>query len=183
MKKIFFTASVLLLAATAQASILYWQVQTSELSNDKVYGGNMEVVDYAKITYKPTNAAANQYQSYEPFGTIYNSELNAEATPKVPGGSVYVVEGEFSDDYTYYIELYNSSNVLVSRSAGSTGSQLSTGDYIYGSADFASMLDPASINVWHGGGSYSAVPEPTSAILMMFGMAFLGLKRKNRSIA
>ncbi|MBR4476719.1 MAG: PEP-CTERM sorting domain-containing protein [Kiritimatiellae bacterium] len=35
--------------------------------------------------------------------------------------------------------------------------------------------------IWHGG--TVSVPEPTSAMLMLFGAAFLGLKRKNRRIA
>ena len=187
MKKIFLIASALLLATTAQASYLYWQVTSDDYSASNIFGGDASAVYSAKVTYSD-GTAGNEFKPYTTYGTMkevnYDTSTYDDATAvKVPSGNTYLVEGAFNEGYTYYIELYNSAGTLVSRSAGSTSSQLSDGNYVYASANVASMLNPSSVNVWHGGGAYSAVPEPTSAMLMLFGAAFLGLKRKNRSIA
>lgn len=181
MKKLILIAGIAMLATASQASYLYWQVTAEDYGNN-VWGGNGSVVDYAKITYLATGASANQYQAYSPYESMYDGELNPQSALKAPGGA-YMVEGSFDEGYTYYIELYNSSGTLVSRSAGMTGSALTA----YTQTEYvsvSSVLNPGStVSVWHGGGGYTAVPEPTSALLVMFGMAFLGLKRKNRSIA
>lgn len=178
MKKLIIAACCALFATVTQASYLYWQVTADD------YGDNVwDAVSSAKITRLADGTSANQYQAYDTFETMYDGELNPQTTLKAPGGA-YMVEGTFDTGYTYYIELYNNSGTLVSRSAGTSGNELVTSYTQSEYVNVSSVLNPGStVPVWHGGGSYTAVPEPTSAILMLFGAAMLGLKRKNRSIA
>ena len=183
MKKLVLMAGIAMLATVSQASYLYWQVTSDDYSGSNIFGGDASVVALAQVTALANGSAANQWQAYPAVGgTTYNSEIAQQTTPVPSAGGVYIVDGTFSDGYTYYIELYNNSGTLVSRSAGITSSQLVQ----YTQQEFvsvASVLEPGStVAVWHGTG-YAPVPEPTSAMLMLFGAAFLGLKRKNRRIA
>ena len=181
MKKLVLILTIAIGAMSSNASYLYWQVSGNISEDTQTWEG--VGYDLARITYT-TGSAMNEYQPYETAGiTIYDAQGNV--TSYNGGTGPFLASAEFNSGYSYYIELYNGSQ-LVSRSAGITGEELSSGNYLYNSAaEVTSILNPSpSVNIWHAAGSgYTAVPEPTSALLMMFGMAFLGLKRKNRSIA
>ena len=178
MKKLFLTLGVVLAASLANASILYWQLDTSD------YDGNDAA--YAKL-----NTTSGE------SGTVYGLQKNEEtgefeavAVTELQSGATYYIDTDdwggddyFSSDYSYYVELYNSSDEKIDY----TGYQVS-GEEFYnyastgGTTDLGD-IDPASVAVFHSGSNMTVVPEPTSAILMLFGAAFLGLKRKNRSLA
>lgn len=72
---------------------------------------------------------------------------------------------------SFYVELINSSGEAIARSGTELYADLASNGYI---AEGASEVAMAT---WHPSG-YKAVPEPTSALLMMMGVAFLGLKRR-----
>lgn len=181
MKKFALVVGLAVGALSSHASYLYWQVDSGNINDEEqTWTGDY---DSAKITYTTGNAV-NMYQPYETAGiTIYDRDGNI--TTANGGTGPFLASGTFESGYTYYIELYNGSQ-LVSRSAGTDGGELSSSPYVYTSlAEVTSILDPqAGIQIWMpSGAGYTAVPEPTSAILMLFGAAMLGLKRKNRSIA
>lgn len=183
MKKLILIVGIAMFATASQASYLYWQVTSNDYSDSNIFGGDASVVALAQVTALANGSAANQWQAYPTVaGTTYNSVLEQQSTPVPSAGGVYIVDGTFDDGYIYYIELYNNSGTLVSRSAGMTSNDLV--QYTQQElVSVSSVLDPGStVSVWHGAG-YTPVPEPTSAMLMLFGAAFLGLKRKNRSIA
>lgn len=71
--------------------------------------------------------------------------------------------------YSFYIELMNSSGSVVGHSESATYSELAANIT-------TDALDFATVDVWHGG-TYS-VPEPTSGVLMLIGLAGLALKRR-----
>ena len=181
MKKLALIFTIAISAMSSNASYLYWQVSSDIEESSQTWDG--VGYDLARITYT-TGSAMNEYQPYETAGiTIYDAQ--GTVTSYNGGTGPFVASGEFQTGYSYYIELYNGSQ-LVSRSAGITGKELSDGNYLYNStAEVTSILNPSpSVNIWHAAGAgYTAVPEPTSAMLMLFGAAFLGLKRKNRRIA
>ena len=175
MKKILLMAIVGVLAHASNAAYLYWQVSSEDIANaydaTSWYNGNV-------------NAA----QIYDANGnlqdTIYlNGEEIVGSTAGVPTTPPYAIEiGTVTDgsSYSYYVELGNyasSAFTPVARSA--------TGTIQYSSSGYTSITtslsDMTRVTPWHAG-SYRAVPEPTSAILMLFGAAMLGLKRKNRSL-
>ena len=180
MKKCFILLSAISSAFLANAAYLYWQVDASDYTEtfDKA------VVKYYNTSTGDIDAPAGTLTSYRIAS--YNPATET-ATYDYSGaiGQQYTVDlGTLQNysSYSYFIELQNSTGGFVARTVvgdAKTYTQLSENSHIT-VANLAST--PALISAWHGG-AYTAAPEPTSAILMLFGAAFLGLKRKNRSLA
>ncbi len=178
---------MLVIGATAMvsnAAYLYWQVSSSD------YAGGVDAGDTvysASIFYTTAGTATagtlvqNNYFVQGESATSLGSKVSAPST------DMFVADmGSFNTElYSYYVELYNSSGSVISRSAVTNYNDVPQRAWADTGSSTGSMIDiptAANITAWHAGG-YRAVPEPTSAMLMLFGAAFLGLKRKNRSIA
>ena len=92
--------------------------------------------------------------------------------PLLTSGSATTVQADIIGDYVgknFYIELMDA-----------TGSAVAVSDMLLAStaANYMEINGaPPAGGAWTGG-SYTAVPEPTSALLMLLGMAGLALKRK-----
>lgn len=78
-----------------------------------------------------------------------------------------------SGSYVYFIELVNFENAKAHVAYGEamTYADMVQKEYV----DTGLSVSPTAI--WHGG-NFNAVPEPTGALMVLFGMAFLGLKRR-----
>lgn len=176
MKKILLSSAIVLCAIASQASYLVWQVGSGITADAD---GSSETLSYnnANIYAVDGSGKHNRLTSYLQDGTLAGTDIAAPmAAP------LYADIGSYSGNgYSYYIELSNYSQGGNNSYVASTVTPVSYTDLagsVTTSLPTAGSL--ASISVWHGG-SYTAAPEPTSAILMLFGAAMLGLKRKNRS--
>jgi len=186
MNKFIVSAFAFAAAISAQASYLYWQVDATdiqEVNSWAVQGGtdwgtailyavdedgNKTVVDYS---YNGSDGAA---------GTGFASQSSVDLS-KISGAA----------NYSYYVELVSgaysgsgtvSGTVIGSASQAMTYTQLQEADMLYDTELDASSIQQAQ--VWHGGsGGYRAAPEPTSAMLMLLGVAGLALRRKQRKLA
>jgi Na+-transporting NADH:ubiquinone oxidoreductase subunit NqrB len=172
MNKILLALSVLLAATMANASYLYWQVDSSDYTDD-VTGANV----WYSTDGGATKTKLTTYGLDEDTGNIV---AIANPEPDV----LYAIDmsdSTWNESYSYYIEVANSTGSVYSD--GITGSDLWQSYAAAGGNATSDLGGVATANVvtWHGG--TTVVPEPTSAILMLFGAAFLGLKRKNRSLA
>lgn len=194
MKKAILSAIFVIGAFAAHASYLVWQVTASDYSDySGAYGTDWNTVRLVQVSGVDSDAvtAWNSGNKFSEFGTStdYVSSHDVVGTTTTTGQLVGVPTSKLSANigdldgtqYAYYVELVNSStSVAYARSNAVSYSELVTSGYA--GAGELSLGNLASITPWHASG-YTAVPEPTSAILMLFGAAFLGLKRKNRSIA
>ena len=176
MKKVLLLGAVLLAAQFVNASYLYWQVDSSDFAGLK----NADEVNAARI-YQ--NGAVGSPVVVSPV--YYNGESTSGSVAAINTKGAYAIDvGDLSTtgSYSYYIELGNYSAGAWSATYGQSASM--TADELYTAGFITSSLEGLStmVGTWHATGTYS-VPEPTSAILMLFGAAMLGLKRKNRSIA
>ena len=174
MKKILLMAIVGVLAHASNAAYLYWQVSSEDIAN-------------ASDATRWYNGSVNAAQIYDANGnlqdTIYLNGEDIGSTAVVPTTTPYAIDiGTVTDgaSYSYYVELgnYADSNFTTVARSATTPVQYSSSGY---TSITTSLSDMTRVTPWHAG-SYSAVPEPTSAILMLFGAAMLGLKRKNRSL-
>lgn len=96
---------------------------------------------------------------------------------QLASGQETVTLGNVGSNYqTYFVEYanYNSSNDSFTGSKGgysATYSELS-------SSVWKSMTEIQGAVTAYTGGTYSSVPEPTSGLMLMLGLALMGLKRK-----
>jgi len=85
--------------------------------------------------------------------------------------------------YSYFIELASSKttpSASVSATTSQTYADLQTAGSIQATAELSAV---PQATVWHTSGASSASPEPTSAMLMLLGVAGLALRRKQRNMA
>ena len=174
MKKVFFAATAAILAASVQAEYLYWQVDSSTASG-LTYNG-------ARVFASTDGGAASREYLDIGYGDFDSGSFVKFDNKKVqlPLYEAVVAEVDTSiygstSGYSFYIELINYSDASfvaqTDASSAMTYSQLEAAHFV--GAD----LSPVSMAVWHGG-SYTTVPEPTSAMLVLFGLAGLALKRR-----
>ena len=184
MKKLILIVGVISAAFAANASYLYWQVSE---------GAYTETYDSAKLIF--ANEYTDNWGEYEAKSNVgaydsngtYRQYQTAKEKVQAISDVAYVADiGDLgSGNYSYWVELYNNdTRVALSQIQHITNYQENGAPFVYASTDAltTSLSEVATAAVWHSGG-YTAVPEPTSAVLMLFGAAFLGLKRKNRSVA
>lgn len=155
-------ASVLAASTMAMADLLLWQV-----------GGTNISYDYAQIFYNTVN-------SYEGGTAIANKVGDYAGTSEKIGAttfdyaSVGAVLGAYTTSQYFFIELFDANNKLVGKSEIAERGSLS--NYIAASEFSAGFADK---NAWTGGKYTStAVPEPTSGLLLLIGAAMMGLRRK-----
>lgn len=190
MKKVFLTTICMCAAMAANASYLYWQVSSDNTSSLGSSAGNWNVARIvvasatdSDITSWNSGGKRSGFasESYVTENTILDDGTVAGTLVGVTGddvGSFAANIGSNLSGYAYYVELVNSSTGYVyARSNAEAYSAISS----HITTDLEVVTVP-SVSLWHASG-YTVIPEPTSAMLMLFGAAFLGLKRKNRRIA
>ena len=175
MNKILLMLSVVFVATMSNASYLYWQLDDSELTGETVAGAQIKDQNGNVVTV---------YGLSEPdeYGNVSLTAMPANTV--LEGDTAYIIDtGDLNSSYSYYIELVNSSGTAVGDNSSNTITYSDLVNSTSGGAATTAELSKTTASVWHTSGSVTNVHEPTSAMLMMFGVAFLGLKRKNRSIA
>ena len=190
MKKVLLTVAVIGSAIVANASYLVWQVSNIDASG---YGTEWDSAQVVKVADPGTIADWNVGDKRSALGadaaisgasyTYDGAEMFAGSVgvPESGSANFAVNIGDVSTgSYAFYIELvnYNSgANNVYARSEAIAYNSATTCF-----TDSLEVVQVPNIAAWHPN-SYTVVPEPTSAMLMLFGAAFLGLKRKNRSLA
>jgi hypothetical protein len=178
MKKLFLIVGVLLASLTVNASYLLWQVAD--------YSGDWDAVavylyNGSQVLYE--NGRLNIYAQGQPVpeNVLYaeNKDTLLNQTFAAEWNQTYTERG-----YTYYVEYYKYDSEKQDygfTTDNKVAGGISTETTLYDSTGSVASL-PSS--TWaQPTATYTAVPEPTSGLLLMFGAAMLGLKRKNRSRA
>ena len=156
-----------LVSAFSFGDLLFWEVDTAAVSK-----ANIDEWSYASLYYVNVNDSAstkldNLVGAYD--GTTQKISANIFSSALV---AAQLGEADSYSSWSFYIELYNSANAAVGKSQTMSISQLQ--NYIAESIDMSNLAD---IKRWSGG-TYTAVPEPTSALLLMLGTALAALRRK-----
>lgn len=173
MKNVLMLVFACLAVCSARASYLYWEVNPAD-------SGLSAVVDWASESGVNWNYAAVFAVSGKNTVTIDEVDLlNA-------GSSTGVQQVDLSDfddltGYSFYLEVGNYDDdtyTLLGTSQKSSYATLSSGKYI----GAGTMSEVPDAQVWHGG-TFTAAPEPTGALLMLIGVGVLGLRRRERKAA
>lgn len=171
MKKSIIVATIAFLATLSlQAGILYWQVDTTDLASSTS-------IPAGAYTY----AAIREYSdgSYLPSAAVNTPTASAANFVEVQALAQYATV--LGDDYaqkSYFIELYDSELNATYRSGELTATSLKNSiDAASAFSSNFSTMNALSVDHLTGGG-FTAVPEPTSGLLMLIGAAMLGLRRR-----
>ena len=176
MKKILFGMAVALAAFSSQAAYLFWQVSDATVNNDaylKSQGVTTSGDYYARLRYGTGDEYVNWATWSDSTPAPINVALGGDGSVDDAIAVNLASLGADSAAYSFYIEIVNYNAGVyntVAKSEIRDYTSLASNNYI---VDFDKI---SMVAVWTGG-AYS-VPEPTSAMLLFVGMAFLGLRRR-----
>ena len=147
---------------TADYQILYWQVDSSEVAK-----------------YSPQASYANLYASFDGGATRIGEDGRAIAAVTAPESQTTDVASWTTGSYdftgaSFYVELLNDHLDTVATSQGVSYDTLKSQFMDIGGPSWYAPVTHTGV---YGFGAF-AVPEPTSGLLLLFGLAGLALRRK-----
>ena len=171
MKKIVIAISATLLGIAANAAAVNWQSNAIQSSPDTAVAAGWLVQIYTtSVDYSYDNAKAGKIATWATGSTVA-----AGTTFRATGSGTQ----ENSTTESYYAVIYDAStvatakNYIVSDAVSVTINAAGT----TGVLSFGAMTNTTAANKFLNS-SWQAVPEPTSGLLMLLGMAGLALRRR-----
>lgn len=180
MKKIVIAAVIVCATAISQASVVNWG-STGQIKLDTVvqggatvnlwlvnYDGNGNDLQIDSRTTTNTGAAVNKGKLASGAGTMQNAYNFGENTV----GSVVF---EITSASQVYATIESLDGQYTQTTANMTLSDLTQTQQHTGNFTFGSSIGTSGTGVWIAS---SSVPEPTSGLLILLGMAGLALRRR-----
>ena len=186
MKKLMIAAAIVCVAAFAQAATYNWSAIDSYIYSTDDAGGTYPSVAAGTTAYFAFVDAysqsdlvadfANNSVSYSKFATGANSAVN-------DAGGV-AQSADFTADYTSdqqaYFVIFENGNMFISTEATASYAAVGAAGIAFAdqtdTSDWEAFFGDAKAGYSQAG--WYAVPEPTSGLLLLLGMAGLALRRK-----
>ena len=171
------------LASAVSAQVLYWQVN----SNVSISGADTGTTwNYAAL-YAVKDGASTQLDSHMFNSGGTTTQSNYVGTDYM--GGKYPAYADFGSEnyagYSFFIELVNkvdgdSTSTITSIARSGRVSYGELGTALAASVEFDAQW--SSINALGSGLTFTALPEPTSGLMLLVGAAMLGLRRKRPQV-
>lgn len=182
MKKLIVALSLILsFGFAAQAEYLFWQL--SDTAKDGT-GKSIGDFSYAAIFADTDPASGSPTQLKLADETGASTDYTVATVDKNAPQQIVINldQAGAGSGYSYYIEYFNYSANDGWKSVGTSGkqtyAQLASNGAIYTGSAMEAITDVAGLKMWTGSSYVAATPEPTGGLLVMLGMALIGLKRK-----
>lgn len=184
MKKVLLFA-FLAAAATSQAEYLYWQVSDTMIENNAYLKEHVNLSDgdtYKAIMHYGT---VGEDGSWSGDGVLRDARDSGTSRPEYGLGGDGLIETSYqvnlgqldnASSYSYYIEIVKYATAGSTAWYGVAKSETMKYQDMVNANYIGDIAAPSALVPWTGG-SFSA-PEPSSAMLVLVGMALMALKRK-----
>ena len=185
MKKLMIAAAIVCAAALSQAATINWSAQKGYVydgkgstDSSKIADGTVAYLLFGDLSSADALVKGLTDASYESTvsaakvaaGATDNGRLFEESTTTLTG-----------PDATAYFVLFNGDNMYVSEVVDASWDGVTsqyTATFTTSMSSGSKALPKDSAAGYAGAGWYTAVPEPTSGLLLLLGVAGLALRRR-----
>ena len=178
MKKMIVALALVACATVASAASFDWKTSTT----GKVYSPGTTTTLASGTAYlfdASANSQASMYALLSAGGDI--SSVAALSTKSISSGAISAGSafdwGSAGDTLEAYFVVVDGDNFFISATASKAGDAAATMTFSF-NAKSASQAAVNAGTAYAGTGWYTAVPEPTSGLLMLVGLAGLALRRR-----
>ena len=180
MKKLMVALVAVAFAAVAQAATFNWTASGTNASKTfygpdatTIAGSIVYLFDVETIDQGALVTAIRGGSDVTTLGAIKSATLDTNSRL----AATQVSYGEAPTKYNFYMAIVKDDYVFVSGSVASTAQASSIAAITYSGIKTATLNNFGTAD-YSAAGWYQTVPEPTSGLLLLLGMAGLALKRK-----
>lgn len=184
MKKLMIAAVAVAFATIANAAAFNWTSSGTNAAKTFYGPDGATVLASGTVVYLLDSSVSGNSQAdlvagirggktIADFTTITSSTLDANSRLTAKEFEY----GAAEHTYSFYMAILSGDNVFVSDSKVSSGQASATVNVQFSGIKTATQTLKAD-GAYAGGGWYAAVPEPTSGLLMLLGIAGLALRRR-----
>ncbi len=185
MKKIMIALAAVALAVTVQAASFNWTSSGTNAAKT-MYGADgvttlyasagavtLYLFDAATVSQADLLTGLRDGNAISGFTSVASQSL--ADTSRITAQEVSY--GAAGVEYNFYMAVVDGDNVFISDAKASSGQASDTSNISFSGLKTASTKNFGDAS-YSAGGWYAAVPEPTSGLLMLVGLAGLALRRR-----
>ena len=184
MKKIMFAMAAIVIAGATQAASFTWKTYTGQYvyeagTSAKLSGATAYLFDASVVSQSALLTAlfaeGDDKKSITDFTALSSAATGANGAIS----STSFEAGSVGTTINAYFAIVDGDNVFISSSASATGQETGAAQLQFKSLNTVSKAAATEFSgTVSGAGWYTAVPEPTSGLLMLVGLAGLALRRR-----
>ena len=184
MKKIMIILAAIAMAGATQAASFTWKTYTGQYvyeagTSEKLGGATAYLFDSAVVSQATLLTALFAEGEDKKSITDFTAMSSATTTSAGAVSSTSFEAGNVGTTINAYFAIVDGDNVFISSTASATGQETGAAQFQFKSLNTASKAEAVEFNgTVSGAGWYTAVPEPTSGLLMLVGLAGLALRRR-----